>query len=264
MIKIILLITFYLISSFGDESNTLQKQNVLYVQNLIDKEEKIAQNFEKYILTEFEIPTLVKLQKDEYLGSNFSFENIMGDPLSLDTSGTKIKLKYAVSKKISTEQNYIVQLYNRELYREYTKVEFDTVNIEKSHIWFDLKSKEANTIYSILKGGESIEKTCSAGLKNKYCNNNLKSIRYYDANSDWIEYSKKDFINGNITVSNERLISSDLNGDNAKNFKDVVTKVRKLKVGAYIFVKENSEKKYIKFEVEPGGTNTGFKILRVN
>ena len=64
MIKIILLITFYLISSFGDESNTLQKQNVLYVQNLIDKEEKIAQNFEKYILTEFEIPTLVKLQKD--------------------------------------------------------------------------------------------------------------------------------------------------------------------------------------------------------
>ena len=143
MIKIILLITFYLISSFGDESNTLQKQNVLYVQNLIDKEEKIAQNFEKYILTEFEIPTLVKLQKDEYLGSNFSFENIMGDPLSLDTSGTKIKLKYAVSKKISTEQNYIVQLYNRELYREYTKVEFDTVNIEKSHIWFDLKSKEA-------------------------------------------------------------------------------------------------------------------------
>ena len=177
MIKIILLITFYLISSFGDESNTLQKQNVLYVQNLIDKEEKIAQNFEKYILTEFEIPTLVKLQKDEYLGSNFSFENIMGDPLSLDTSGTKIKLKYAVSKKISTEQNYIVQLYNRELYREYTKVEFDTVNIEKSHIWFDLKSKEANTIYSILKGGESIEKTCSAGLKNKYCNNNLNKTK---------------------------------------------------------------------------------------
>ena len=41
MIKIILLITFYLISSFGDESNTLQKQNVLYVQNLIDKKEKM-------------------------------------------------------------------------------------------------------------------------------------------------------------------------------------------------------------------------------
>ena len=88
MIKIILLITFYLISSFGDESNTLQKQNVLYVQNLIDKEEKIAQNFEKYILTEFEIPTLVKLQKDKYLGTTFSSENFMGDPLSLDTSGT--------------------------------------------------------------------------------------------------------------------------------------------------------------------------------
>lgn len=268
MIRILLVLIIYFISSFANESNTLQKQNVLYVQNLIDKEEKIAQNFEKYILAEFEIPTLAKLQKDEYLGSNFSFENIMGDQLILDTSlnanEKKIKLKYAVAKKISTDQNYILQLYNRELYREYTKVEFDTVNIVNSYVWFYLKSPEANTLYGILKSGKSIEKNCISTLKDKYCNNNLKSIRYYNSNSDWIEYSKKDFLNGNITISNERLISNDIIGDNAKNFKDVVTNVKDLKVGAYIFVKENSEKKYIKFEVEPGNTTKGFKILRLN
>ena len=264
MIRILVIVIFYLISSFADESNTLQKQNVLYVQNLIDKEEKIAENFEKYILTEFVIPKISDLQKDEYLGSNFSSVNIMGDPLTLDTSGKRIKLKYAVAKKISVEQNYIVQLYNRELYREYTKVEFDTDNTAKSYVWFDLKSKEANTIYSILKANNAIEKKCSDTLKNKYCNNNLKSIRYYNANSDWIEYSKKDFLNGNITLSNERLISNDIVGDNVKNFKDVETKVKELKVGAYIFVKEDGENKYIKFEVEPGNTTKGFKILRIN
>ena len=40
------------------DSLVLQKQNTLYTQNLISKEEQIAKAFEKYLLEEFKIPTM--------------------------------------------------------------------------------------------------------------------------------------------------------------------------------------------------------------
>ena len=43
----------------------LQKQNTLYTQNLISKEEQIAKAFEKYLLEEFKIPTMDDLQKND-------------------------------------------------------------------------------------------------------------------------------------------------------------------------------------------------------
>lgn len=264
MIKILLISFFIFISSFANESLILQKQNILYIQNLIDKEEKIAQSFENYLLTEFAIPKISDLQTDEYLGENFSIENMMGDSLALDTETYQIRLKYAISKdtyikKItdenSDEYDYLIQLYNRDLYRNYTKVEFNTKKPKESYLWFDLKSQEANNIYKILKStkaNKGIAKNCSSALIEQYCNNNLKTIRYYDAAGMWIEYDKRDYLNGNVTVSSDsiRLIPS--------NFND-------LKVGAYIFVKDKEAKRYIKYEENPISSDTikKFKILKV-
>lgn len=264
MIKILLISFFIFISSFANESLILQKQNILYVQNLIDKEEKIAQSFENYLLTEFAIPKISDLQTDEYLGENFSIENMMGDSLALDTETYQIRLKYAISKdtfikKItgdtSEEYGYLIQLYNRDLYRDYTKAEFNAKKLSESYAWFDLKSQEAKNIYKILKSPKAtkgIAKQCSSALINQYCNNNLKSIRYYDGDSSWIEYNKKDYLNGNVTVSSDsiRLTKS--------NFND-------LKVGAYIFVKDKEAKRYIKYKENPISADTpeNFKILKV-
>lgn len=266
MIRILLISLLLLVSSFANESLILQKQNILYIQNLIDKEEKIAQSFENYLLTEFAIPSLIDLQKDEYLGENFSIKNMMaeGDNLVLDTSAYQIKLKYGISKDTyikkvtdenSDEYGYLIQLYNRDLYRDYTKVGFNTKEPKESYIWFDLKSQEANNIYKILKStkaNKGIAKNCSSALVEQYCNNNLKTIRYYDTAGMWIEYDKRDYLNGNVTVSSDsiRLTPS--------NFND-------LKVGAYIFVKDKEAKRYIKYEENPISSDTPkkFKILKV-
>ena len=111
MIRILLISLLILVSSFANESLILQKQNILYIQKLIDKEEKIAQSFENYLLTEFAIPSLIDLQKDEYLGENFSIKNMMaeGDNLVLDASAYQIKLKFNFIIEICTE---IIQKWN--------------------------------------------------------------------------------------------------------------------------------------------------------
>ena len=98
MIRYVLFIISFILFLNGDDILNVQKQNTLYVQNLIEKEEQIAKAFEKYILTEFKIPTLKDLKTDYYLGADFSFENKMGDTIAfLDTKN--LKIKYALSKE---------------------------------------------------------------------------------------------------------------------------------------------------------------------
>lgn len=228
MIRKIIIICIFLISLNANEDLTAQKQNTLYVQNLIEIEENIAKNFEKYILTEFKLPTMTNLIDDNYLGRNFSVQNRMG--VDIDFLNTKtLRLKYLISKnEYNDTQDYIVQLYNRDLNRENTSVYFveDTVNkkvnLTSSYVEMKLQTDEAKTIFDLLKNDKTIQKVCSSTLINTYCNNNKKSIRWYNASSQWIEYSKKDFNKGNIILSNNALLTD--------------TKLQDLIVGSYIFI----------------------------
>lgn len=236
MIKNLFILIFLSSFSFCEDSLTAQKQNTLYVQNMIDIEEKIAKNFEKYLLTQFKLPTINELSTNEYLGANFSLQNRMGENIAFKDS-SKLQIKYAISKsEFISAQDYIALLYNRDLYRDYTTVSYevkdDKIDSEKSYVEFKLKSQEANTIFNLLKNGNAIEKTCSATLASKYCNNDQKTIRWYNASSQWIEYSKKDFNNTNITTS---MSLASIKTD---------TKISELAVGSYIYIQGSS--KYVK------------------
>ncbi len=236
MIRQFILLITILISSFSQDTLTAQKQNTLYIQDLIQIEENIAKNFEKYILTEYKIPTITDLIDDNYLGSNFSVLNRMGENIDFKDS-SKLQLKYAITKdeyrKTRDEnlgiENFLVQLYNRDLYRDYTTVFSDDTDVNNMYVEFELKSDEAKNIFDLLKNGNSIAKTCVASLKSTYCNNNDRTIRWYNASSNWIEYDKKDFNKGNITVSSESILTSE------------TTKLSNLKVGSYIYIKDKTK-----------------------
>lgn len=225
----------FLIASniFAIDSLVLQKQNTLYTQNLIEKEEEIAKAYEKYLLEKFKIPTMDDLQKNDtkniYLGTNFSLKNKFGTNLGFFTNDTT-KLVYAISLN---NQEYIKLLYERDLYRDYTTVYNDKTTPTNSYVEIRLKSKEAENIFKILKSGKTIVETCSDNLTNSYCNLDKKVLRYYDSSGNWIEYSKKDFTNGNVNVS-----SMDI-------FNDTYIKSFQQKIGTYAIVK-NSER-HIKF-----------------
>jgi hypothetical protein len=250
MIKRIITTLFFIISLNANEDLTAQKQNTLYVQNLIEREETIAKNFEKYILTEFSIPTMTNLIDDNYLGSNFSVENRMG--IDIDFSNTKtLKLKYLITKnEYNNTQDYVVQLYNRDLYRNYTSVyyEEDTankkVNLTNSYIEMKLQSDEAKTVFDLLKNDKVIQKDCSLPVAGTYCSNNKKAIRWYNANLQWIEYSKKDFNKGNVILSTNSLLTD--------------AKLQDLAVGVYIFI---DGIKYVKLIND---SSNNLQILKVN
>lgn len=224
------IVLFFIIISnlFSIDSLILQKQNTLYIQNLISKEEQIAKAFEKYLLEEFKIPTMDDLQKNDtknqYLGSNFNLENILGIKLGLIDK--ELKLKYAITKNF---QEYIKLLYERDLYRDYTTVYKDKT---ESFVEFSLKSKEAQNIFKILKSGKKIAKNCENPVVSEYCSLNKNLIKYYGKNKEWIEYSKKEFQNGDVNVSSINI------------FDDVDLKDN-LKTGSYIF--EKAKAKHIKF-----------------
>ena len=246
MIRSILFLFILIISSFATDNLTAQKQDTLYVQNMIEIEENIAKNFEKYLLTEFKLPTMNDLISDDYLGSNFSVVNRMGENIDFkDTS--KLQLKYAITKDEYRKkrdpnldiENYLVQLYNRDLYRDYTYV-YVASALADSYTEFKLKSAEAKTIFKILSSGQNISKTCIDSLKNTYCNYDNNSIRWYNSASNWIEYNKKDFEDGNVTIVSSSVIN------------DLI--LRNLKVGSYIFIQNSS--RYIKL--------IDNKILKVN
>ena len=220
----ILFIPFYL---FCADSMALKQQNVLYVQKLIESEELISKNFEKYILEKLEIPTIAQLKANNYLGTNFILTNKFGSDLSFK-SVKELKLNYAISNDVD---EYIKLLYNRDLYRNLTEVYEDASVSSNSYTLIKLQSPEAINIFKLLSSGESIASTCNSSLNEQYCNLNEKSIRWYNASSKWIEYNKKDFENGNITIEDNTLLS-----DN---------KLDSLPVGTYIFI--NNGSKFVKF-----------------
>lgn len=252
MMKNLIILFLLTINSNANENLIAQKQNTLYVHNLIEIEEKIAQNFEKYLLNELKIPNINNLINNNYLGSNFSVQNRMGNNIDFkDTNNLQIKYSITKNEFINSE-DYLILLYNRDLYRDYTTVTFVTttdkkIDLTKSFVEFKLKSPEAMTIFSILKNGETIVKNCSSGLIKTYCVNDKKSIRWYNSNSNWIEYSIKEFNNGNITVSSENVITSE------------VEKLKLLKIGSYIFIKDKT--KNIKMANDTSGN---LQILKVD
>lgn len=218
----------FVLTLFSSDNLEAQKQNVLYVQNIILKEELIAENFEKYILEELEIPEIGNLKSNKYLGENFSLENNFGPSLDfLDSK--KLTLLYAVT---TNSQDYIKLLYERDLYRDYTTVyKKDDVK----YLEFKLKSKEARTIFKILESGKTILKECDKSLTSQFCNLDKNTIKWYDENGEWIEYSKKDYQDGNVNVSHLNVFKN----EDLKN---------SIKTGAYIFVKNTA--KHIKFYEE--------------
>jgi hypothetical protein len=251
MNKSLFIFIFFAMSCFSNENLVAQKQNTLYVQNLIEIEEKIAQNFEKYIVTEFKIPNLINLINDNYLGRNFSVKNMMGNNINFKNT-SDLQIEYAITKnEFINSEDYLILLYNRDLYRDYTTVNFQTttdkkIDLTKSYVEFKLKSPEAITIFNILKSGATIEKNCSDNLTNSYCNYDKNSIRWYNANSNWIEYSKKNFNNGNITISHENIIQSE------------ISKLKDLKIGSYVFIKNKT--KNVKLADDSSGN---LQILKV-
>jgi hypothetical protein len=224
----ICIILICLINLYSNDFKMQQQEIVLRVQTLIEQEEKIAENFEKYLLTEFSFPTMENLVVDSYLGSNFSLLNNFGSSnIAFQTeAGTtnRLEIKYAVTNNV---ESFIKELYDRDLYRFKTYIKRDG---DSKTLQIKLKSKEALNIYEILKSGATIAKTCSDNLKNSYCNYDIGAIRWYNSASNWIEYSKKDFEDGNVTI-----VSSSVLND---------VKLNNLKVGSYIFI-ENSAK-YVK------------------
>ena len=250
MIKYLLFILLFTLSLKAEDSLNAQKQNALYVQNMIEIEENISKMFEKYLLTEFKIPTLDNLKTDDYLGSNFSVTNKMGSNIAFEST-SDLKIKYAITndlyrnEKTSGIDNYIVKLYNRDLYRNYTSAYEDSTTLSKSYIEIVLHSDEAKTIFSLLKDGNTIAKTCTSILTSTYCNNNQKTIRWYNASSQWIEYDKINFNNANITLSSIGLLSD--------------SKLNDLAVGSYIFVENLS--KYVKLTDISSGS---LQIMKVD
>lgn len=207
-----------------------QQQNVLYIQNLIEIEEKIASNFEKYLENEFEVPTIDDLKTDEYLGSNFTTTNKFGSETDLEISfltEPNLKIKYAITKDV---QLYVLGLYKRDLYRDMTTVYEDLDDPNESYVSFELKSKIAENIFEILKTGENIDSECTSILTETFCSVNINTIRWYDSTSRWIEYDKNDYEDGNVTISTSGLLTD--------------TKLDNLNTGAYIFVKDGD--KYLK------------------
>lgn len=251
MIRNFLFFILLCVLSEATDDFIAQKQNVLYVQNLIETEETIAKNFEKFILTEFYIPTMENLKNENYLGDSFLTTNKMGSEIDFKDVNN-LKLKYAISKEgyiNETETNYIALLYNRDLYRDYTTVYYDKNNSSDSFVEIKLKSNEAKNIFNLLKSGNIIEKECNTSLVNKYCNNknNKKTIRWYNSSSKWIEYDKDKFNSGNITTS--------MTLDELK----LESKINDLAVGSYVFI---SFERYLKITDD---TSSGtVQILKVD
>lgn len=238
MIKFILFIFSFSIISFADENQMLKQQNVLLIQKLIESEEKIAKNFERYILEKYKIPTMSNLLEDEYLGSSFSLSNKFGFDLSFKSS-SNLQLYYAITNE-NDPNDYKNLLYKRDLYREYTSVYLeeisaDEINYNNSFTEILLKSDEAKTLHSILKAGYTIEESCpstSGTLVDKYCSLNDSAIRWYNSSSFWIEYSKKDFDRGNVTISTSSLLSD--------------SRITSLPIGTYIYI--NNGAQYVKLK----------------
>ncbi len=232
-----ILIVLFLFSSilFAQQSQIIRQQNVLFIQKIIESEEKIARNFEKYLLENFTIPTMAELKVNEYLGENFSLDNRFGSDLAFKNS-LNLQLTYAITSE-KDANDYKNLLYNRDLYRENTVVYLEKnssneINYTNSYTEILLQSNEAKTILEILKSGNSIESSCTDTLINKYCNQNQSAIRWYNSSSQWIEYNKEGFDKASVTISTTSLLLD--------------SRLSVLPIGTYIYLNNGSQ--YVKLK----------------
>lgn len=218
MIKVLLLFLFVLNNI--NANDMLKQKNVLTVKNIIQREESIAIEFEKYLLKELKIPAIGDLISDEYLGSSFKLSSNLGNDIQYNNINN-LELKISINNP-TNENSYIKQLYIRELYRNNTIVDWTN-----GVVHMILKSDEAKNIFEILKAGAVIESTCSDTLVSKYCQpvDSKLSLRWYNSSSQWIEYNKKTFTNGPVAIFDEAMIGTE-------------TKLDDLPIGTKIYIQD--------------------------
>ncbi|HJE02430.1 MAG TPA: hypothetical protein K8U92_00975 [Aliarcobacter thereius] len=226
----------------------IDNKTILALSNIIEREEEIAKNYEKYILNEYKLPTMEDLIKEDiknsdtyYLGSNFSRKNIFGKSLSFYDTNARLNSSFD-ENKFSNE--YLKLYYKRDLYRDRTSVYEE--NGKLKYVQIVLKTKEAQNIFKILSSGNEIVKVEKyADCKtNKYCINpsdNIKTIRKYTASDAYLIYNIKDLEKGNIYISKK--INNPPLKDNDPIY--IEMEFNKLNIGTIIF---SDSKKYIKLD----------------
>ena len=226
----------------------IDNKTILALSNIIEREEEIAKNYEKYILNEYKLPTMEDLIKEDiensdsyYLGSNFSRKNIFGKSLSFYDTNARLNSSFD-ENKFSNE--YLKLYYKRDLYRDRTSVYEE--NGKLKYVQIVLKTKEAQNIFKILSSGNEIVKVEKyADCKtNKYCINpsdNIKTIRKYTASDAYLIYNIKDLEKGNIYISKK------INNPPLKENDPIYIEMEfnKLNIGTVIF---SDSKKYIKLD----------------
>ncbi|OCL90400.1 hypothetical protein [Aliarcobacter thereius] len=226
----------------------IDNKTILALSNIIEREEEIAKNYEKYILNEYKLPTMEDLIKEDiensdsyYLGSNFSRKNIFGKSLSFYDTNARLNSSFD-ENKFSNE--YLKLYYKRDLYRDRTSVYEE--NGKLKYVQIVLKTKEAQNIFKILSSGNEIVKVEKyADCKtNKYCINpsdNIKTIRKYTASDAYLIYNIKDLEKGNIYISKK------INNPPLKENDPIYIEMEfnKLNIGTIIF---SDSKKYIKLD----------------
>lgn len=218
----ILLILFLSFFSLFAQNNVIKYKNALAINELIKAEEKIALNYEKYLLTELKKPSsLNDLIDDKYLGSNFSVKNPFGSSSINFISINDMKLKFLVTKV--SKDSYIYKLYTRDLNRDRTNAtttvgEDDLTKESKFYIKFELKSKVAQNILKILNDGYTILnnsdcKNSAISKVNKYCDYSEQVFRWYNSSSKWVEYDKEKLNHTNVTIQDASLINESILDD---------------------------------------------------
>ena len=226
-----ILITLFLMIGFLYANDLLKQKNVLSVKNVIEKEEQIAYEVERYILNELKIPSLNDLLTNDYLGENFNLSSSVGNDISFKSS-SDLQLNLSINEP-SLENSYIKLLYVRELYRKNTVVSWDD-----GYISISLKSDEAKTLFNILKNGSSISKDCLTVVANNFCESSKLTLKWYNNDkSSWIEYNKSSFKNGDVAVSDSSLVDN----------KD--PKLVELPIGTKIYIKDSGIKLKIDTDV---------------
>lgn len=225
---------FLFVVNLLNANEVLKQKNVIAVKNIIEKEENIAYEFERYLLNELKIPTLNDLLTNDYLGENFNLSSSLGNDISFKDS-TNLQLNVSINNP-TLENSYLKLLYKRELYRENSSVYWES-NYANAYVNINLKSDEAKTIFKILKSGQTIQTTCSNTLVNKYCQSSKLTIRWYNSSSQWIEYNKDSFTNGDVSVSQVEFVDN------------LDSKLDDLPVGTKIYIQNNG----IKLKVEIAG-----------
>lgn len=208
-------------------NDVLKQKSILTVKNIIEKEEAIAYEFEKYLLNEAKIPSLDDLLINDYLGENFKLFSNLGDDISFK-SVSDLRLHIAINNP-KQENNFLKLLYKRELYRNYTSVSWDSVYSD-AYVNINLQSDEAKNIFRLLKNGKQIATNCLNVVADNYCLSSKITIRWYDSTrSTWIEYNLDSLENSDIAIS-------EWNEDN------LPSKLSELAIGTKIYIKDNGIK----------------------